>query len=70
MPESGSITLAVYNTLGQRIRTLVDGRQDAGYYTLQWDGLDEAGQPVSSGIYFYRLTAGEFSQTKRMVMMK
>jgi C1A family cysteine protease len=63
-------TLTVYNTLGQEIRTLVDKVQEPGYYTVTWDGRDQRGVMASSGIYFYRLMIGDFSASKRMVLMK
>ena len=70
VPETEYITLTIFNTLGQRVRTLVNERQGPGFYRRQWDGCNEFGQPVSSGIYFYLLTAGNFSQTKKMVLMR
>ena len=63
-------TLKVYNILGQEVRTLVDEVKEAGYYTVTWDGKDAHGADVASGVYFYRMTAGEFTATKRMVLMK
>ncbi|UCE19654.1 MAG: choice-of-anchor D domain-containing protein, partial [Gemmatimonadota bacterium] len=78
VPETANILLAIFNTLGQRVRTLVNTRQEPGTYTCRWDGCNESGEPVSSGIYFYRLRAGgtsrdnqgDFSQTKRMVLLR
>jgi hypothetical protein len=79
VPETANMTLAIFNTLGQRVRTLVNTLQEPGSYTCRWDGCNESGEPVSSGIYFYRLRAGGtssrdnqggFSQTKRMVLMR
>ena len=64
------VSLVVYNVLGQRVRVLVQERQVAGYYRLAWDGEDAVGRPVSSGIYLYRLTAGKFAATRRMLLLK
>ena len=64
------ITLKIYNTLGQAVRTLVDEAKEAGYYTVTWDGRDGFGQELSSGVYFYRFTVGHFTATRRMVLMK
>lgn len=64
------VTLAVYDVAGKLVRTLVDKQQSAGAYTETWDGHDNKGRLVSSGVYFYRLTAGDYVQTRRMVMLK
>ncbi|MFQ6093102.1 MAG: FlgD immunoglobulin-like domain containing protein [bacterium] len=63
-------TLKIYNLLGQEVRTLVGGKKEPGYYMVTWDGRNERGDEVSSGIYFYRLRAGEFVDTKRMLLVK
>ena len=62
--------LTVYNTLGQQVRALVDGEMNAGSYSVTWDGKDDRGAQVSSGMYLYRLEAGNSVAVKRMVMMK
>jgi hypothetical protein len=64
------VTLAIYDVSGKRIRTLVNRSQAAGPHEVEWDGLDDNGMRVSSGVYFYRITAGEFEQTRRMVLLK
>jgi hypothetical protein len=63
-------TLVIYNILGQKVRTLVDEEISLGNHQVIWDGRNERGKVVSSGIYFYRLKAGEFTETKRMVFLK
>jgi beta-glucanase (GH16 family) len=69
--EDVPVTLAIYDVAGKRIRTLVDEQSsDAGRYELTWDGRDQRGQVVASGVYFYRLDAGGFSETRRMVLLK
>jgi lysophospholipase L1-like esterase len=70
LPRASQVTLAIYNSLGQEVRRLVDRRQSAGYHLVMWDGRDERGKPVPSGIYHYRLQAGDFVTTKKMVMAK
>ena len=70
LPEAASVELAIYDILGQRVRTLVAGQQAAGFYRLAWDGRDRAEQAVASGVYFYRLTAAGFSQTRKMTLIK
>ena len=64
------ISLKVYNIKGQLIRTLVNQRKSSGIHRLLWDGKDAKGMEVSTGIYFYRLKTGEFTQTKKMVLLK
>lgn len=62
--------LSVYNMLGQRVRNLVDQKQTAGRYLVQWDGMDENGEAVSSGIYFYRIETESFSAAKKMLLIR
>lgn len=70
VPRSVNVTLQVYNVLGQRVKTLVNNRMDAGFYKAVWDGTNDYGAKVASGIYIYRLRAGDFVQVKKMIMMK
>ena len=70
VPESGNVRLIVYNLLGQQVRTLVSDNIEAGFHTIVWDGADEFGRGVASGIYIYRMSAGEFKATKRMMFLK
>lgn len=68
--EITHIELTIFNILGQKIRTLVNCTQPAGSYQIQWDGRDNAGRNVASGIYLYRFKAGEFVQIRKMILMK
>ncbi|MBI4532241.1 MAG: T9SS type A sorting domain-containing protein, partial [Candidatus Latescibacteria bacterium] len=70
LPEDGAVTLKIYNLLGQEIRTLLQTPMQAGIYNVTWDGMDHSGRMVSSGVYFYRVTAEKYTDTKRMVLMK
>jgi hypothetical protein len=70
LPEAGMVNVEIYNILGQRVKTLVNEYQDAGNYTVTWNGDDEYGSTVASGVYFYRLTSGQYKDIKKMVMMK
>jgi len=63
-------TLVIYNILGQKVRMLVDEPKRAGSYEAIWDGKDEKGNGLASGVYFYQLKAGEITQTKRLVLLK
>ena len=70
IPEAASVRLAIYNLLGQEVRVLVDRHTEAGSFTATWDGKDEMGRQVSSGIYLYRIQAGGFSASRRMLFLK
>jgi hypothetical protein len=70
IPRACPVKLEVFNILGQRVRTLVDEVQTAGKKEVIWDGRDENRNEVASGVYFYKLEAKNFSQTKKMVLMK
>ena len=63
-------SLVVFNALGQKVRTSVEGSKAAGKYTVRWDGKDGMGRQVSSGVYYYRLEIGKFVQTKKIVMVE
>ena len=60
----------IYNVLGQEVRTLVNAFQPVGTYHVVWQGKDDFGRPVSSGIYLYHFTAGEFTDTRKMLIVK
>jgi hypothetical protein len=68
--EAGQVELAVYNVLGTRIKTLVSGYQAAGNYTVKWYGDTDTGEQVASGVYFYKLIAEDFSETRKMMLLK
>ncbi len=70
IPESTNLTMIVYNTLGQQVRTLKQGRISAGFHRISWDGRDEVGRGVSSGIYLVRMAAGEFRMVQKMLLLK
>ncbi|MBT5803003.1 MAG: T9SS type A sorting domain-containing protein, partial [Gemmatimonadetes bacterium] len=70
IPTARNVKLRVYNQLGQTVRTLVQSRMKAGTYRIKWDGRTEAGHGVSSGVYFYSLEAGQYSQIRKMTLVK
>ncbi|MCK5328121.1 MAG: T9SS type A sorting domain-containing protein, partial [Candidatus Latescibacteria bacterium] len=70
LPEGSNVRLEIYNTLGQVVRTLVDGEQAGGVYRMTWDGRNEHGQEMATGVYIYRIVAGDFQATKRMLLIK
>ena len=62
--------LRVYDILGRLVRTIVDEDMSPGFYTMQWDGLNDNGVKISSGVYFYSITADDFRKTKKMLLLK
>ncbi len=70
MPEAGAVQLSIYNISGQEVRRLVSGELAGGRHALTWDGRDDHGQLVPSGIYFYRLRVNGFEQTRKMSFLK
>ncbi|MCP4708851.1 MAG: T9SS type A sorting domain-containing protein [Planctomycetes bacterium] len=73
LPTAGRVTLQVYNSAGQWVRSLVDSGQEAGYHRALWDGNNQNGQPVTSGIYLYRIEvegSSSFIENRRMVLLK
>ena len=70
LPLAGEVSITVYNLLGQEVRQLVNDIKAAGFYRVSWNGQDALGRSVGSGIYFYRIKAGQFSQTKMMILLK
>ena len=70
LPQSEQVKLVIYNVLGQQIRTLVNAFKPAGRYRVVWNSKDDFGHSVSSGIYFYQITAGEFLDTRKMLILK
>jgi hypothetical protein len=70
LKEAANVSLEVYNALGQQVRTLDAGLRPVGAYTLVWDGRNEAGQAMPSGVYLYRLKAGSTLLTRTMTLMK
>lgn len=73
VPEGSQLVgvkLSVFNIRGQLVRTLVDQQQGPGAYNVNWDGTDDSGRRISSGVYFYRLVADDFISTRKMVVLK
>jgi hypothetical protein len=70
LPEQRDVTLVVYNILGQVVKSLVQNVQSSGTYAVRWDGTNDHGTGVSSGVYIYRLKAGNFVQSRKMMMLR
>jgi hypothetical protein len=69
MPTAGPYTLTIYNIAGQVVKTF-QGRSEAGTLEIEWQGVDDRGARVASGVYFYAFKAGDFSDVRKMVLMK
>ncbi|RKZ14518.1 hypothetical protein DRQ17_07545 [bacterium] len=70
LPENLNVNITVYNLLGEKIVTLVDENKKAGYYTTIWDGRDNTGRNLSSGVYFIKFNAGGYSRTLKAILME
>ena len=68
--QSGQVKLRIYDVAGRLVRTLVSEHQVADEHTVTWNGRDDHNQQVASGVYLYRMRAGDFEETKRMVLLK
>ena len=70
LPENSLVTITIFDMLGREVNTLVQEFQTAGFKSVQWDGSNSMGRPVSAGVYLYQIQAGEFVQTRKMVLLK
>ena len=70
LPEQSDVTITIYNMLGRKVKTLVNSTQDAGFKSVIWDATNYQGNPVSAGVYLYKIQAGEYISTKKMVLLK
>jgi flagellar hook assembly protein FlgD len=70
LPEQSLVNITIYDILGREIRTLVNTTQDAGFKSVLWNATNDYGKPVSAGVYLYQIQAGDFVQTRKMVLLK
>ena len=70
LPEDGLVNITIYDMMGRLVKTLVNGSQAAGYKSIRWNATNDRNEPVSAGLYLYTIQAGEFRQTKKMVLLK
>jgi len=70
IPASGSVDMIIYNMTGQKVRTLVNEAKSAGFYKVVWDGKNDMGESVASGLYFYKLVSGNFNKIEKMTLVK
>ena len=70
LPDDGIVNITIYDMMGRIVKTLVNSPQTVGHRSIQWNATNDVGQPVSAGLYLYTVQAGEFRQTKKMVLLK
>ncbi|MCH8872693.1 T9SS type A sorting domain-containing protein, partial [candidate division KSB1 bacterium] len=71
LPQTVEVNLKIFNVLGQMVRALLQNKQQtAGVYGIEWDGKDDLGKDVSSGVYIYRIEAGDFVKSHKMMLLK
>ena len=70
LPEDGLVNITIYDMMGRVVKTLVNSSQTAGYKSIRWNATNDRNEPVSAGLYLYTIQAGEFRQTKKMVLLK
>jgi len=70
LPEDGLVNITIYDMVGRVVKTMVNTQQNAGFKSVRWNATNDNGAPVSAGLYLYTIQAGEFRQTKKMVLLK
>jgi hypothetical protein len=70
LPKESHVNLRIYNVAGQLVRSLREGKEKPGFYKAEWDGKDQNGHRVTSGVYLYRMEAGEFKKTRKLVVLR
>ena len=70
LPEDGLVNITVYDMMGRAVKTLVNEHQTAGYRSTHWNATNDAGSPLSAGMYLYTIQAGDFRQTRKMILLK
>ena len=70
VPEQSLVRMEIYNVLGQKVAVVVNGIQDPGFHAVRWNGTNMYGNPLSSGMYFYHIQAGDFRSIKKLILVK
>ena len=70
LPEDAMVNITIYDMMGRVVSNLVSSQQRAGYKSIQWNATNKQGQPVSAGVYLYKIQAGDFVDTKKMILLK
>ena len=70
LPENANVNFTIYDMMGRQVSTLVSSQQTAGFKSVRWNATNDKGSPVSAGLYLYAIEAGQYRQTKKMVLLK
>ena len=70
MPVTAHVSMAIYDATGKLVRTLIDEEKEAGYHSVVWNGKDNSGADMPSGVYFYRIESKDFTKTSKMLLLK
>ena len=70
LPRTAAVALELYNLTGQKVATLLEGTHSAGNHSLHWNGRDDAGRPLASGVYIYRLLTGDTAHTRKLLLLR
>ena len=70
LPEDLFVNVTVYDMLGNVVNNLINANQSSGYKSIQWNATNNQGEPVSAGVYLYKIQAGDFVDTKKMILLK
>ena len=70
LPEQAHVSIMIYDIMGRKVKRLINQAQNAGYKSVIWDATNDLGQPVSAGMYLYRIQTDRFSKTMKMVLLK
>ena len=70
LPEDALVNITIYDIMGRIVRTLINSQQNAGFKSIQWNATNDAGSPLSAGLYLYKIQADNFVQTRKMVLLK
>ena len=70
LPEDSFVNITIYDMLGNVVSNLLNANQSSGYKSVQWNATNNQGEPVSAGVYLYKIQAGDFVDTKKMILLK
>ena len=70
LPEDAPVNITIYDMMGRQVKTLINNQQSAGSKLIRWSATNQSGRPVSAGLYLYRIQAGKFNQTRKVILLK